>query len=138
MSTCPLTFSILNFTIRSGVIAIWTGTRTWTLVLVGLAGFTTALDSLVVATALAWGLIDGRAARLLPGAALLAAVLVGEARAPEPMLPLRLFRSRGFTATSASGLLMSASLMPAAVLIAQYLHSAWAAHRWRLASAFCP
>ncbi len=73
------------------------------------------------ATALAWGLIDGRAVLLLPGAALLAAFLVWEARAPEPMLPLRLFRSRSFTAASASGLLMSASLMPAAVLIAQYL-----------------
>lgn len=37
------------------------------------------------------------------------------------MLPLRLFRSRAFTAASASGFLMAAALIPAAFLIAQYL-----------------
>ncbi|HZV51588.1 MAG TPA: DHA2 family efflux MFS transporter permease subunit [Candidatus Dormibacteraeota bacterium] len=55
------------------------------------------------------------------GVLLLAAFVAWESRARAPMLPLRLFRSRAFTAASASGFLMAAALIPAAFLIAQYL-----------------
>src|ERR1700758_5849711 len=45
-------------------------------------------------------------APMVIGALLLAAFLVWETRAPEPMLPLRLFRSRGFTLTNVASMLM--------------------------------
>jgi len=44
-----------------------------------------------------------------------------ERRAPEPMLPPRLFRSLAFVAANGTTFLMSAALLGAAFLIAQYL-----------------
>src|SRR6516225_6316736 len=61
---------------------------------------------------------------LLPmviGALLVAAFLVWETRAPEPMLPLRLFRSRGFSVTNAASLLMFFGMFGSIFLIAQFL-----------------
>src|SRR5215467_3989680 len=61
---------------------------------------------------------------LLPmviGALLVAAFLVWETRAPEPMLPLRLFRSRGFTLTNAASLLMFFGMFGSIFLLAQFL-----------------
>jgi EmrB/QacA subfamily drug resistance transporter len=54
------------------------------------------------------------------GLALLAAFILWEARAKEPMLPLRLFRSRAFTASIVTGFLLSGSIFSAAFLVAQF------------------
>ncbi|HWF57315.1 MAG TPA: DHA2 family efflux MFS transporter permease subunit [Candidatus Dormibacteraeota bacterium] len=67
-----------------------------------------------------WGSVETVVAFTL-GSVLLAGFIVWEGRAPEPMLPLRLFSSRMFTAANASGFLMMAALIPAAFLISQYL-----------------
>jgi len=55
------------------------------------------------------------------GALLVAAFLVWETRAPEPMLPLRLFRSRGFTVTNVASLLMFFGMFGSIFLLAQFL-----------------
>src|SRR4029077_5304318 len=44
-----------------------------------------------------------------------------ELRAPEPMLPMRLFRSRGFTITNAASLLMFFGMFGSIFLLAQFL-----------------
>jgi MFS family permease len=44
-----------------------------------------------------------------------------ERRAPEPMLPLRLFGNRTFTAANATGFLMTGSIFSAAFLVSQFL-----------------
>jgi MFS family permease len=61
---------------------------------------------------------------LLPmiiGALLLAGSVAWELRAPEPMLPLRLFRSRGFTMTNIASLLMFFGMFGSIFLLAQFL-----------------
>ncbi|HEV8229981.1 MAG TPA: DHA2 family efflux MFS transporter permease subunit [Candidatus Limnocylindria bacterium] len=80
------------------------------------------------ATALVWGLIrageSGWSDAALPlslGIAFIAAFVGWEARAAEPMLPLRLFRSRPFAAAIATVFLMTGALFSAAFLIAQYM-----------------
>ena len=84
----------------------------------------------VGASAIIWGLIRANdvgwsSAEVLGslglGSLLLGAFVAWEARATEPMLPLRLFRNRTFSGASASGFLMAAALIPAAFLISQYL-----------------
>ncbi|MEU5876728.1 DHA2 family efflux MFS transporter permease subunit [Spirillospora sp. NPDC047279] len=60
-------------------------------------------------------------ASLIAGAALLVAFLAYEARAAHPMLPLGLFRSRGFSAVNASALVMSFGMFGAVFLLAQFL-----------------
>jgi MFS family permease len=55
------------------------------------------------------------------GAALLAGFVIREHRAAEPMLPLRLFRERAFSAANASAFLMSGAIFSAAFLTSQYL-----------------
>jgi EmrB/QacA subfamily drug resistance transporter len=88
-----------------------------------------ALLSAGASLAIIWGLVRGNQAgwgsaeivgALAAGAALLAALVAWERRASNPMLPLRLFRNRGFTAANATSLLNSASLTSAAFFIAQY------------------
>jgi EmrB/QacA subfamily drug resistance transporter len=54
------------------------------------------------------------------GVLLLAAFVAWERSAPEPMLPVRLFASRAFTAASGTAFLMSASIFSAAFLASQY------------------
>jgi len=80
------------------------------------------------AVALVWGLVrTGSAgwgatdvvATLAAGTVLLAAFVAWERRAPEPMLPPRLFADRTFAAANATGFLMTATVMSAAFLIAQ-------------------
>jgi len=58
---------------------------------------------------------------MVVGALLIAAFLVWETRAPEPMLPLRLFRSRGFTVANAASLLMFFGMFGSIFLLAQFL-----------------
>ena len=55
------------------------------------------------------------------GALLVAAFIAWELRAREPMLPMRLFRSRGFTVTNAASLLMFFGMFGSIFLLAQFL-----------------
>jgi MFS family permease len=82
------------------------------------------------AVGLVWGLVRGNevgwsspeiVASLGLGVLLLAAFLAWEQRAPEPMLPLRLFASRTFAAANATAFLSAAALLAAAFLISQYM-----------------
>ena len=82
-------------------------------------GATGIMWGLIRAGQIGWGAVEVIAA-LAAGLALLAAFIVWEARATEPMLPLRLFGSRAFTASIAAGFLMSGSIFSAAFLIAQF------------------
>jgi EmrB/QacA subfamily drug resistance transporter len=55
------------------------------------------------------------------GALLVAAFIAWELRAPEPMLPLHLFRSRSFTLTNVASLLMFFGMFGSIFLLAQFL-----------------
>jgi EmrB/QacA subfamily drug resistance transporter len=81
------------------------------------------------AAALAWALVQVGSAgwgdpkaitAFCVGAVLLAGFVIRERRAAEPMLPLRLFRSRTFSAANISGFLMSGAIFSAAFLTSQY------------------
>jgi EmrB/QacA subfamily drug resistance transporter len=78
---------------------------------------------------LVWGLVRAPAvgwssaevvSAVAGGALLVAAFLVWEARAPEPMLPLRLLRVPAFAAGNASAFLMSGSIFGGAFMVSQY------------------
>src|SRR5215469_96987 len=58
---------------------------------------------------------------MVVGALLVAAFIAWELRAPEPMLPLHLFRSRGFTVTNIASLLMFGGMFGSIFLLAQFL-----------------
>ena len=60
---------------------------------------------------------------LLTGAALVVAFVRWELRAPEPMLPMRLFSSRGFAATNLASLLMFFGMFGSIFLLAQFLQT---------------
>lgn len=79
---------------------------------------------------LVFGLIRGNAdgwtsgrvlVGLVAGAVLLAAFVGYELRAAQPMLPMRLFRSRAFSAVNAASLLMFLGMFGSIFLISQYL-----------------
>jgi EmrB/QacA subfamily drug resistance transporter len=55
------------------------------------------------------------------GGLLVAAFIAWERRAPEPMLPLGLFRSRGFTLTNVASMLMFFGMFGSIFLLAQFL-----------------
>lgn len=74
---------------------------------------------LVRAPAVGWSSVEVVSA-LAGGALLVAAFLAWEARAPEPMLPLRLLRIPAFAAGNASAFLMSGSIFGAAFMVSQY------------------
>lgn len=78
---------------------------------------------LVRAGSVGWGSTEVLASLGL-GLLLLAGFVAWERRAPAPMLPLRLFRSRAFSAANATGFLMTAALTAAAFLVAQYFQLA--------------
>jgi MFS family permease len=76
-----------------------------------------------------WGLSQGNEAgwasrqivtSLGVGVLLIAAFLLWERRATQPMLPLRLFRSTGFMAANASAFLLWATLISVSFFISQY------------------
>jgi len=84
------------------------------------------------ALGLVWGLVRGNLAgwgssevvlSLAAGAVLLAAFIAWEARAAAPMLPLRLFRSRGFSAGNAASFFTLASLFGCVFFYAQLLQT---------------
>ena len=83
------------------------------------AGATGVVWGLIRAGELGWGAWEVLAAIAI-GAALLAAFVAWEARAKEPMMPLRLFGSRSFTAAIAAGALLSGSIFSGAFLVAQF------------------
>jgi EmrB/QacA subfamily drug resistance transporter len=61
---------------------------------------------------------------IVAGVILLAAFAAWERRAAAPMLPLRLFASRGFTATNVASFLFSAGMFGSIFLLAQFLQVA--------------
>jgi EmrB/QacA subfamily drug resistance transporter len=76
-----------------------------------------------------WGLVRGNTAgwgssevigALAGGALLLVAFVLWESRAQEPMLPMRLFRSRAFAVGNAAGMLMFGALFSAVFFMAQF------------------
>ena len=80
-----------------------------------------------------WGLVRGNAAgweslevvaALAAGLLLVGAFIARELRAPEPMLPMRLFRSRAFSAGNAAIFFTLASLFGAVFFFAQMLQTA--------------
>jgi EmrB/QacA subfamily drug resistance transporter len=80
-----------------------------------------------------WGLVRGNAAgwgsaevvaSLALGAVLAGAFVAWELRASEPMLPMRLFRSRGFASGNAASFFLFASLNGAVFFMAQFLQVA--------------
>ena len=85
------------------------------------------------AIAIVWGLIragevgwgSGQVIiSLILGVALIAGFLAWEREATHPMLPLRLFGTRGFAAANVTAFLMSGAISAAAFLIAQYFQFA--------------
>jgi EmrB/QacA subfamily drug resistance transporter len=62
-------------------------------------------------------------ASLIAGAVLLAAFVTWESRAPAPMLPLRLFRSRAFSATNGVSFAMYLGVFGAIFLLAQFFQT---------------
>ena len=82
--------------------------------------------------ALVWGIVRGNdqgwtspeiAGALVAAAALLGAFVAWERRAPAPMLPLRLFRSRAFSATNGVSLIMNFGIFGSIFLLAQFLQT---------------
>jgi EmrB/QacA subfamily drug resistance transporter len=80
-----------------------------------------------------WGLVRGNSAgwgspevvgAFLAGAALLVAFVARELHARAPMLPMRLFRSRAFSAGNAASFFMVAALFGAVFFMAQFLQTA--------------
>jgi EmrB/QacA subfamily drug resistance transporter len=79
--------------------------------------------------AIVWGLVNGNelgwtstqtVASLAIGAMFVAAFVAWEARTTEPMLPLRLFRSRAFTAANVVSMLMTFGMFGSIFLLAQF------------------
>jgi EmrB/QacA subfamily drug resistance transporter len=82
--------------------------------------------------ALVWGIVRGNdqgwtspeiLAALGLGVALLAAFVAWQRRAPAPMLPLHLFRSRAFSATNGVSLIMNFGIFGSIFLLAQFLQT---------------
>ena len=78
--------------------------------------------ALVRGNAAGWGSVEVLGA-LAAGIVLAIAFVAWELRAPEPMLPMGFFRSRGFAAGNASVFFLIASLFGAAFFLAQFLQT---------------
>jgi len=77
-----------------------------------------------------WGLVRGNehgwtsfgvAGPIIAGVALLGAFVLWQSRAAEPMVPLRFFRNRAFSAANVTSLLMSFGMFGSVFLLAQFL-----------------
>jgi EmrB/QacA subfamily drug resistance transporter len=93
----------------------------------GLGLASTGLVSLV------WGLVNGQGhgwtspeivAALVLGGALLAAFVAWERRAKEPMLPMRFFRNRAFSAANGASLFMYFGMFGSIFLLTQFFQTA--------------
>jgi len=82
-------------------------------------GATGVVWGLVRAGQLGWGATEV-VATLVVGIALLAAFVAWESRASEPMMPLRLFSNRTFTAAIVTGFMLSGSIFAGVFLVAQF------------------
>jgi EmrB/QacA subfamily drug resistance transporter len=93
---------------------------------VGLALVSTGLFalvfSLVRATSHGWT-SAAQLSGLIGGGLLIGAFIAWERRTAEPMLPLALFRHRGFSAVNGASLLMSVGMFGSVFLIAQYFQT---------------
>jgi EmrB/QacA subfamily drug resistance transporter len=83
--------------------------------------------------AIVWALVNGNShgwtssgivAALATGAALLAGFVVWELRAAQPMLPMRFFRSRAFSAANGASLLMYFGMFGSIFLLTQFFQTA--------------
>jgi len=83
--------------------------------------------------AVVWGLVNGNShgwtspgilAALTVGVGLLAGFVVWELRTPEPMLPMRFFRSRAFSAANAASLFMYFGMFGSIFLLTQFFQTA--------------
>jgi EmrB/QacA subfamily drug resistance transporter len=84
------------------------------------AGAAALIWSLARTSGLGWGnaeVVGG----FVAGTALVAGFIWWEGRAPEPMVPLGLFRNLGFTAANATSFLMTGALLSAGVYVSVYL-----------------
>jgi EmrB/QacA subfamily drug resistance transporter len=92
-------------------------------VMLASAGLLAITYGIVRANALGWtsGTVLGG---IFGGAALLVAFAVWEARTARPMLPLRFFRSRAFSATNAVSLAMYFGMFGSVFLLAQFFQTA--------------
>ena len=80
-----------------------------------------------------WGLVHGNGdgwsspsivGSLAAGVALLIAFVAWELRTPQPMLPMRFFRNRGFSAANAASLAMSFGMFGSIFLLTQFFQTA--------------
>jgi len=80
-----------------------------------------------------WGLVNGNGdgwtspsivASLAAGVALLVGFVMWELRTKEPMLPMRFFRNRGFSAANAASLAMSFGMFGSIFLLTQFFQTA--------------
>jgi EmrB/QacA subfamily drug resistance transporter len=92
-------------------------------VVLSAGGSTAIVYGLVRASEIGWSSLEAIAI-VAAGVALFALFVLWEARAAAPMLPLRLFRSRSFTAGAATAFLQAGALTSAAFLAAQYFQIA--------------
>jgi EmrB/QacA subfamily drug resistance transporter len=86
----------------------------------GSSGLFGVVYALVRSSSQGWGSAEVVGV-LVAGLLLLAAFAVYEQRVAEPMLPLRLFRNRGFTAANLASMLMSFGMFGSIFLLAQFL-----------------
>lgn len=91
--------------------------------LLGSAGLFGVVFGLVRANDLGWTSTTVLAS-MAAGTAVLAGFVMWELRTPEPMLPLGLFRSRGFSAANAASFFMYFGMFGAVFLLAQFLQTA--------------
>ncbi|MQS16992.1 MFS transporter [Streptomyces kaniharaensis] len=87
------------------------------------AGFFGITWGLVRANTVGWGSAEV-VGSLIAGAALVGAFLWWERRAPAPMLPLTMFRRRGFSAANGVSFFLYAGLFGALFLMAQFFQTA--------------
>ena len=86
-------------------------------------GATGLVWGMVRANEVGWGSLE-TVLTLGLGLLLLAGFVVGRGRAPEPLLPPRLFANPGFAAANATGFLVNAALVGAVFLASQYFQFA--------------
>src|SRR5919197_4840332 len=119
----PLTLTILSSAVpaekRGLALGAWGGINGLVLASGGLFG-------------IVWGLVRGNevgwgsaqiVGSLVAGAAVLAAFVAWELRAPNPMLPMRFFRNRTFSLANLASLFMSFGMFGAIFLLAQFFQT---------------